>query len=230
MSGSFSEPDELFDVCDSLGRPLGLRKRRADVHRDGDWHRALHCWVVGQYEDGTPYMIFQRRSEAKDTSPGKLDATVGGHLAAGESVEDALRETQEEIGLELSMDDLLPLGVRQAASDVEPGVRDYEVLYVFLHRTNLPLTAFTPNPAEVTALVKIPVADAMDLFTGKRPRSQPKRCVTSAATPMKRGWLSSESALTTLLLKRTATSTGCVCKPICSIGITRISRFESIAV
>ena len=131
MSGSFSEPDELFDVCDSLGRPLGLRKRRADVHRDGHWHRSLHCWVVGQYEDGTPYMIFQRRSEAKDTSPGKLDATVGGHLAAGESVEDALRETQEEIGLELSMDDLLPLGVRQAASDVEPGVRDYEVQYVF---------------------------------------------------------------------------------------------------
>ena len=48
------------------------------------------------------------------------------------------------------------------------GVRDYEVLYVFLHRTNLPLTAFTPNPAEVTALVEIPVADALDLFTGKR--------------------------------------------------------------
>ena len=168
MSDPYTDPNELFDVCDSLGRPLGLRKRRADVHRDGDWHRSLHCWVVGQQGDGTPYVVFQRRSEAKDTSPGKLDATVGGHLAAGESVEEALRESQEEIGLALSMHDLLPLGVRQAASDIEPGVRDYEVQYVFLHRTNLPLNAFAPNPAEVSALVEIPVPDALNLFTGKR--------------------------------------------------------------
>lgn len=168
MSDPNTDPDELFDVCDSLGRPLGLRKRRADVHRDGDWHRSLHCWVVGQYPDGTPYIVFQRRSDAKDTSPGKLDATVGGHLAAGESVEEALRETQEEIGLELSMRDLLPLGVRQAALDVESGVRDYEVQYVFLYRASLPLTAFAPNPAEVAALLEVPVPAALDLFTGKR--------------------------------------------------------------
>ena len=168
MSDSYTDADELFDVCDSLGRPLGLRKRRADVHRDGDWHRSIHCWVVGQDAGGTPYVVFQRRAESKDTSPGKLDATVGGHLAAGESVEEALRESEEEIGLTLAMSDLLPLGVRQAASDVEPGVRDYEVQYVFLHRANLPLTAFTPNPAEVSALVEIPVPNALELFTGRR--------------------------------------------------------------
>lgn len=168
MTDAYTELDELFDVCDSLGRPLGMRKRRADVHRDGDWHRSIHCWVVGQSGDGTPYIVFQLRSESKDTSPGKLDATVGGHLAAGESVEDALRETEEEIGLELSMRDLLPLGIRQAASDVEPNVRDYEVQFAFLHRANLPLTAFRPNPAEVAALVEVPVPAALDLFTGKR--------------------------------------------------------------
>ena len=167
MSDLYTDPNELFDVCDSLGRPLGMRKRRADVHRDGDWHRSLHCWVVGQQTDGTPYVVFQRRSEAKDTSPGKLDATVGGHLAAGESVEEALREAQEEIGHSLSMDELLPLGVRQAALDVEPGVRDYEVQYVFLHQTNLPLNAFAPNPAEVAALVEIPIPAGLSLFTGK---------------------------------------------------------------
>ncbi len=169
MNDPYTDLDELFDVCDSLGRPLGLRKRRADVHRDGDWHRSIHCWVVGQYRDGTPYVVFQRRADAKDTSPGKLDATVGGHLAAGETVEEALRETQEEIGLSLSMSDLLPLGVRQAAIDIEPGVRDYEVQYVFLYRANLPLTAFSPNPAEVAALVEMPIPAALKLFTGKRP-------------------------------------------------------------
>ena len=42
----FTNPDELFDVLDAAGRPTGRAKRRADVHRDGDWHRALHCWVL----------------------------------------------------------------------------------------------------------------------------------------------------------------------------------------
>lgn len=26
--------------------PLNLRKERADVHRDGDWHRAVHVWLT----------------------------------------------------------------------------------------------------------------------------------------------------------------------------------------
>jgi hypothetical protein len=32
----------LFDILDSDGRPTGVTKRRGDVHRDGDWHGALH--------------------------------------------------------------------------------------------------------------------------------------------------------------------------------------------
>ena len=168
MSQAFTDPNELFDVCDALGRPLGVRKRRADVHRDGDWHRALHCWVVGRRADGTPYVLFQRRAESKDTHPGKLDATVGGHLSAGESVEAALREAEEEIGLALTMEDLLPLGVRLAVNDAEAGVRDYEVQYVFLHPSDLPLAAYRTNPAEVVALVEVPVPAGLDLFTGRR--------------------------------------------------------------
>ncbi len=191
MSESHTDPDELFDVCDSLGRPLGLRKRRADVHRDGDWHRSIHCWVVGQYHNGTPYVIFQRRSDSKDTSPGKLDATVGGHLTAGESVEDALRESQEEIGLALSMSDLLPLGVRQAASDIEPGVRDCEVQFVFLYRANLPLSSFAPSPAEVSALLEISVPNALELLSGKRETISAKALCNQRCHPNE-AWLAEQ--------------------------------------
>ena len=191
MSGSFSEPDELFDVCDSLGRPLGLRKRRADVHRDGDWHRALHCWVVGQYEDGTPYVDLSASVGGEGYVTGKTGCDRGRSPGCRGVSRRCFAESQEEIGLELSMDDLLPLGVRQAASDVEPGVRDYEVQYVFLHRTNLPLTAFTPNPAEVTALVRIPVADAMDLFTGKRPAISAKALCNQRCHPNE-AWLAEQ--------------------------------------
>ena len=71
------DPDELFDVVDERGQPTGVVKRRADVHRDGDWHRAVHVWIVGLDAD-EPFILFQRRSPGKDTWPGKLDATAAG--------------------------------------------------------------------------------------------------------------------------------------------------------
>ncbi|HYP61526.1 MAG TPA: hypothetical protein VEQ36_13940, partial [Thermomicrobiales bacterium] len=73
------DPNELFDVVTWDGKPTGIQKRRADVHRDGDWHQAIHVWVMGRDHDGE-FLILQRRSMAKDTSPGMLDPTVGGHL------------------------------------------------------------------------------------------------------------------------------------------------------
>ena len=41
------DPAELFDVVRADGTPTGEVKPRAAVHRDGDWHRAVHVWVAG---------------------------------------------------------------------------------------------------------------------------------------------------------------------------------------
>src|SRR5665648_925233 len=70
------DPDELFDVITEDGAPTGIVKRRADVHRDGDWHRAIHVWVYG-VEDSVPFLLFNLRGRHKDTWPGLLDVTVG---------------------------------------------------------------------------------------------------------------------------------------------------------
>jgi isopentenyldiphosphate isomerase len=53
---------ELLEVLDEAGEPTGARKARAEVHRDGDWHRAFHLWVM--HPDG--HVLLQRRSRAKD--------------------------------------------------------------------------------------------------------------------------------------------------------------------
>jgi hypothetical protein len=37
---------EYLDVLDSKGVHTGERKLRAHVHRDGDWHRTVHVWVL----------------------------------------------------------------------------------------------------------------------------------------------------------------------------------------
>ena len=164
---------ELFDLCDRDGAPLGRSKPRGEVHRDGDWHRSLHIWVVlreGPDLPGaprSPHLLFQRRSPEKDTWPGALDVAVTGHLRAGEALLDGLREAREEIGLELAPRDVVRLGLRRRI-DEQPGLRDREVQEIFATATPLPLAFFQPDPDEVTALVILESEAAFALFRGER--------------------------------------------------------------
>ena len=101
---------ELFDVYDEALNHIGV-KARAAVHRDGDWHQVFHCWVIGRDADGGSFVILQKRAPNKDY-PGKIDISAAGHLEAGETVRDGVREIEEELGLQVGFEDLIPLGRR----------------------------------------------------------------------------------------------------------------------
>jgi isopentenyldiphosphate isomerase len=158
------DPAELLDIVRPDGTPTGHVKARAAVHRDGDWHRAVHVWVYGSDAAG-PFLLMQRRSSEKDTWPDRLDVTVGGHLRAGEGVAEALREVEEEIGLAPPPGAPRRLGARYS---IDPGERDRELQEVYAWRHDAPLTAYRPNPAELTALLKLPLPPLLDLLAGDR--------------------------------------------------------------
>jgi len=161
------DPSEPFDVITADGRPTGRVKTRADIHRDGDWHRAIHVWVAGVDDRGVPYLTFQRRSPHKDTWPARYDATVGGHYRAGETLAETVREVEEEIGIIPDLSDLRPLGVRVCANEAQPGIVDREIQDVFLLRDDRPLETFRPNPAELAALVRFPLQTLMPFLAGE---------------------------------------------------------------
>ncbi|MGI8483514.1 MAG: NUDIX hydrolase [Thermomicrobiales bacterium] len=158
-------PDELFDIVTAYGVPTGAIKRRADVHRDGDWHRSIHVWIYGNDETG-PFLLFQRRGMDKDTWPGVLDATAAGHLAAGECVEDAFREIEEELGICPAPERLQRIGTRISANEQVPSTIDRELQEVFFLRDDNPLNAFRPNPVEVDALVRLPLKETLEFLGG----------------------------------------------------------------
>jgi isopentenyldiphosphate isomerase len=142
--------DEILDVVDERGRHMGA-KRRADVHRDGDWHLAFHLWVVRA--DG---VLLQRRAATKSSWPGRLDASAAGHLLAGEAVRDGLREAEEELGVAYAFDDLVPLGVHRVADEERPGAINRELQHVFAVRDERELDAWTGfDRVEVDGLVLV---------------------------------------------------------------------------
>lgn len=90
---------EMFQLVDRHGRPIGQAARQECHGNPALLHLVVHCHVV----DPRGRLLLQKRAMTKDTNPGRWDASVGGHVSAGEPVRDALlRETREELGLDAS--------------------------------------------------------------------------------------------------------------------------------
>ena len=166
MNLNVTSSEELFDVLDRAGRQTGETKPRKLVHRDGDWHRAFHCWVIVSTGQPEPSVIIQRRGSMKDTWPDRLDVSVGGHFAAGEVLADVIREMDEEIGQVAPITELRLLGTRISIGGHRAGVLDNEFQDVYLWQTALPFDAFRPNPDEVAAIELITIRELVALITG----------------------------------------------------------------
>ena len=146
--------DELIDILDEFGHPTGEVAPKGEAHRRGLWHRGFHCWICGTDATGEPYLLVQRRSATKDTWPGRLDITAAGHLTAGERTLDGLREIEEELGLRVEPERLIPLGSRRAEQEI-PGGCDREFHDVFLLVDSTPPERMRLQVEEVDAIIEI---------------------------------------------------------------------------
>jgi isopentenyldiphosphate isomerase len=171
--------DELLDILDESGRPTGEVVAKSEAHRLGLWHRCFHCWICGS-DPGGSYLLLQRRAGTKDTWPGYLDVTAAGHLAAGEETLDGLREVEEELGLRIVPERLVPLGTRRVEQEI-PGGYDRELHDVFLVFDATPLEDLRLQKEEVEAVFRLDLDDVQVLYeTGSAPAREYAAGRTSA--------------------------------------------------
>ena len=151
----------MLEVLDEAGLPTGALKARAAIHRDGDWHRAFHLWVM--HPDG--HVLLQRRSAQKDLAGGKVDVSVAGHLRPGETLLDILREAEEEIGLALRPGDLDFLETIRSVRRYPSGEvdREFQDVYVTLVADRA-LHDYFMHCSEVTVLYEAPLARVLALY------------------------------------------------------------------
>lgn len=87
---------ELFDIVGEDGEVIGTAPRNECHGNPALVHRAAHVLVF----NGRRQLLLQLRAMNKDIQPGKWDTSVGGHLAVGETYEQAAaREMAEELGV-----------------------------------------------------------------------------------------------------------------------------------
>ena len=93
--------EEMFDVLDENGLPVGHILPRSICHKFGLYHRAIAGWIINPDNK----ILIQKRSMSKEKGAGLWDISFAGHVSAGQnSISAASREINEEISIGLVRD------------------------------------------------------------------------------------------------------------------------------
>ena len=143
---------ELFDVIDSKGNPAGQIVSREKAHAEGIPHRTAHIWIIRKKE-GRAQILLQKRSQNKDSFPGKFDTSSAGHIQAGdEPLESALRELKEELGISATPEQLHFAGTFPISFAKEfhgKMFRDEEIAFVYIYDHPVEIDRLTLQKEEV---------------------------------------------------------------------------------
>lgn len=157
---------ERWQVYDEHGKPVaghGISKPEAAA---GALHGSSHIWIWrGEGEDLE--VLLQRRAYNKQTWPGYLDISVGGHVDLDEApAATALRETQEELGFAVALSQLKPLFTYRAYYVTQPhGYIENE--WQFVYGLHLPHDVEFTHDDEVEGVVWLTLPAFRELTAGK---------------------------------------------------------------
>lgn len=141
--------EEFLEVLDENGNKTGEIKTREEIHRAGDWHRAIHVWIINPQHE----LLIQRRAASKESYPDKWDQSLAGHVRQGEEPAQAVvRELQEELGLEVKPEDLDYLFLLTTKEILNGGqFINNEFNEVYLVHADFAINWLTLQPEEVSA-------------------------------------------------------------------------------
>ena len=155
---------ELLDIIDENGLPTGQTVERSRAHAEGIMHRTAHVWLVRK-QNNRIEILLQKRCDTKDSFPGCYDISSAGHIPAGVDFADsAIRELKEELGIDVSEEELLFCGDRSYGWDTafygKPfHDRQYARVYAFL--CSLSESEFRLQEEEISSVLWMDLDEAI---------------------------------------------------------------------
>lgn len=160
---------EMLDIVNEHDEVIG-QAERTEVHQKG-----LLCRMVYVYfytPDG--HIILQKRSLSKASHPGKLTTTMSGHVSSGQSyIEAAVRETQEETGIQVTPAELIHLGTLRA--DYIEGKHYFSnaMRTLYAYKFTGDINDLKVEPGDGAGFVSLTIPELKEMI-----QSQPERFVT----------------------------------------------------
>lgn len=119
---------ELIEIVDSEGNFTGEIIDKDIAHDKNLLHNEICCFVLNDLNQ----VLLQKRSSTKKTHP-NLWGLCAGHVVAHENLEDAAkREINEELGLNVSINDLQPFSSKFINIDTD----NSQITYFYCIKSN----------------------------------------------------------------------------------------------
>ena len=156
---------EYFDILDENGNKTGKIKLRSEVHRDGDWHKSVHIWIINDKGD----ILLQRRCATKDSNPNMLDISCAGHLTAGdESLSGAIRELKEELNLDVKPEELHFIKTLKRNSKYTSTFINNEFDDLYILRTTKSTDDMKYQEGEISEIFFVPYKEFKNMIKNKK--------------------------------------------------------------
>jgi 8-oxo-dGTP diphosphatase len=88
---------EYWDILDSNRQKTGRTIQRGKELEEGDFHLVVHVWI----RTSENRYIISKRKKDRPIFPGLWECTGGSAVAGDDSLKTALKETKEELGIDL---------------------------------------------------------------------------------------------------------------------------------
>ena len=156
---------EYFDLLYENGNKTGKIKLRSEVHRDGDWHRAVHIWILNNKGD----ILLQRRCATKDSNPNMLYINAGHVTSGDDSLNTAVRELKEELNLEIKKEDLKFITTLKKSSKYTPTFVNNEFDDIYVLKTDKSVNDMKFQEEEISEILFVPYKDFKNMVDNRQP-------------------------------------------------------------
>ncbi|THD65511.1 NUDIX domain-containing protein [Robertkochia marina] len=145
---------EWVDIWTKEGTPTGRKIQKSEAHAQGYYHPTIHLWIYNSKKE----ILLQKRALTKESFPGKWDVAVAGHISAGDSPEETVvRETREELGLTIHIEETEFIKVMRSDIKHSESFTDREHHHVYSLKKDVAVTHLILQKEEVAEAGWFPI-------------------------------------------------------------------------
>lgn len=147
--------EEVFDIYTRNGEYIGTElKSICHSQNPRGYHKPVWIWIINSNNE----ILVQKRAANKKNHPNKWDMPSAGHVVAGEtSIQGAIRETFEELGIQTKESDYK--FVFEYIQD-----KSFEIAQVYLLKINLDISKLNLQKEEVSEVKWISYEEFKKMF------------------------------------------------------------------
>lgn len=147
--------EEILDIYTRDGEHLGSKEKSiCHSNNPGVYHKPVWIWII----NSKGQILLQKRAKTKKNFPDLWDMPSAGHVSAGESsIQGAIRETEEELGLKTVESDYIFVG--GFVADIS-----WELAQIYLLKTDKDISDMKLQVEEVAEVKWVNLEEFKELF------------------------------------------------------------------